>query len=242
MFKNLRTISLFLVISVGFTSCETLSKYKNTMGMGLIGCATGLLAGVAYDELARKAASDRKNLMDDIKGAFKKKKANNKGKVVGLAAGCAAGLGVGLYFDLMKDDIKTDLEAKKIGVNEVKGTDGIEALNLLLGEQAVKFDAGRATIPEGGKGALNSIAETLKAYPDTKINISGHTDGTGDANLNKTLSQNRANAVRDYLVNEAKLPTSQIGDVEGKGATQLIPGASASDGKNRRVEMAVTAG
>lgn len=239
----MKKISLILVLSLALTSCETLQKIgKNTLYGGLIGCATGLLAGVAYDELARKAAKDSKNLKDDLVGAFKKKKANNKGKVVGLAAGCAIGLGVGLYFDLMTDDIKEDLEKKKIGVKEERKGPEIEALKLSLGERAVKFNPGDATIPESGKSALNAIAESMKAYPDTKLYITGHTDSTGVATANQNLSDKRANAVKDYLTNTAGLPSSQIDDAKGVGSSVPAPGAGASDPANRRVEMKITAG
>lgn len=241
---NKKLISLLLIISIlGFASCSIFDKIgKKTMIGGLIGCASGLALGTAADELVRKR-ENKKDFKDAIFGAFKKKKANNNGKMVGLAAGCAIGLGVGLYFDLMKDDVVKDLEAKSIGVAEKRGSDGdIEQLNLQLGEKAIKFEPGQATVPESGKVALNQVAETIKAYPDTKINISGHTDSTGDVNGNRSLSQARANAVRTYLSKEAGLSDEQIGETKGVGPDSPVPGAKPTDPVNRRVELAITAG
>ncbi len=238
----MKKISLILIASLVFTSCETMSKVgKNTLYGGLIGCATGLLAGAAYDEFLKKQAAGSKDLKSDLVGAFKKKKANNKGKVVGLATGCAVGLGVGLYFDLMKDDIKEDLEKKKIGVTEEKQGTDIEALKLSLGERAVKFNPGDATIPDSGKSALNAIAESMKAYPDTKLYITGHTDSTGNAGANQKLSEERAVAVKNYLTTTSGLPSSQIDEAKGLGSTVRPAGAGASDPANRRVEMKITA-
>jgi outer membrane protein OmpA-like peptidoglycan-associated protein/predicted small secreted protein len=240
MKKN--TLVMILLVAFSVTSCETLSKAgKYTMIGGLTGCLTGLLAGAAYDEALKKKASGGK-IDDVVKAAFKKKKSSNKGKAVGLAAGCAIGLGVGLYFDLMKDDIKEDLESKKIGVAEVKGADGdIEALNLKMGEQAIKFNPGKAEVPDTGKATLDKVADSIKAYPDTKVNITGHTDASGDPAFNKTLSQQRADAVKGYLKSQG-ITDDQIGESKGLGAERLAPGAGPTDPANRRVELAITAG
>ena len=233
MKKNI--IVLFVLVIFSMTSCASLSKIgKGTMIGGLTGCLTGLLAGAAYDEAIKKKASGG-SINDVVKSAFgKKKKAGTKGKAVGLAAGCAIGLGVGLYFDLMKDDIKEDLESKKIGVAEVKGSEGeIEQLNLKLGEQAVKFDPGKAEIPGSGKATLDQIAETIKSYPDTKINITGHTDASGNADANKRLSQMRADSVKDYLKSQG-VSSDQIGESIGVGSDRLAPGASPNDPADRK--------
>ncbi|MBK6604457.1 MAG: OmpA family protein [Leptospiraceae bacterium] len=241
MKKN--SLVMILLVAFSVTSCETLSKVgKGTMIGGLTGCLTGLLAGAAYDEAIKKKASGG-DIKDVVKSAFgKKKKASNKGKAVGLAAGCAIGLGVGLYFDLMKDDIKEDLESKKIGVAEVKGADGdIEALSLKMGEQAVKFNPGKADVPDSGKATLDKVADSIKAYPDTKVNISGHTDASGDPAFNKTLSQQRADSVKGYLKSQG-ITDDQIGETKGVGADKPAPGASPNDPANRRVELAITAG
>ncbi|MBP7284197.1 MAG: OmpA family protein [Leptospiraceae bacterium] len=240
MKKNLVVFITLVVFSL--VSCETLSKIgKNTAIGALTGCLGGLLAGAAYDEAIKKKASGG-DINDVVKSAFgKKKKAGNKGKAVGLAAGCALGLGVGLYFDLMKDDIKEDLESKKIGVAEVRGADGdINALNLKLGEQAIKFDPGKAEVPGSGKATLTQIADTLKAYPDTKLNITGHTDASGDPAANKRLSQMRADAVKDFLTSQG-VTAEQIASSVGVGADKPAPGAGPTDPANRRVEMAITA-
>lgn len=241
MKKNITVLFVLAIFSV--TSCASLSKIgKGTVIGGLTGCLTGLLAGAAYDEAIKKKASGGK-IDDVVKAAFgKKKKSGTKGKAVGLAAGCAIGLGVGLYFDLMKDDIKEDLEAKKIGVAEVRGSEGdIEALNLKLGEQAIKFDPGKAEIPGSGRATLDQIAETIKSYPDTKINITGHTDSSGNPDANRRLSQMRADSVKEYLKSQG-VTSDQIGESTGVGSDRPIPGASATDPANRRVELAVTAG
>ncbi len=142
----------------------------------------------------------------------------------------------------MKDDIKEDLESKKIGVAEVKGSDGdTEALNLKMGEQAIKFNPGKAELPDTGKATLDKVADSIKAYPDTKVNITGHTDASGDPALNKSLSQQRADSVKGYLKSQG-ITDDQIGESKGLGAEKLAPGAGPTDPANRRVELAIAAG
>lgn len=239
MKKN--TLTLLVLVAFIVSSCSSLGKVgKGTLIGGLAGCLAGFAAGAEYDELMRKS-TNKKDLKSTMLGSLKKKKKNNNGKVVGLAAGCAIGLGVGLYFDLMKDDIKEDLESKKIGVNEEKGSDGdINKLSLKLGEQAIKFDAGKSEIPESGKGTLDKIAESVKAYPDTKVNITGHTDGA-NSDSNMALSQKRADSVKEYLKTKGGLPDEQIGDSKGLGSTAPAQGLDPKDPANRRVELSITA-
>jgi outer membrane protein OmpA-like peptidoglycan-associated protein len=45
---------------------------------------------------------------------------------------------------------------------------------------SIKFNPGKAEVPDSGKATLDKVADSIKAYPDTKVNISGHTDASGD--------------------------------------------------------------
>jgi outer membrane protein OmpA-like peptidoglycan-associated protein len=86
---------------------------------------------------------------------------------------------------------------------------------------------------------LDQIAETLRGA-ERKIQVLGHTDNQGGASqLNQTLSEKRASAVRDYLVSKG-IPSDLI-RAEGRGPNQPIADNSSVDGRaqNRRVEIVV---
>jgi len=102
----------------------------------------------------------------------------------------------------------------------------------------VNFETGSAELLVDSHAALDKVAETAKKYPNLKLRVEGHTDSTGSASLNQTLSQKRADAVRDYLVNTAGIPADQV-VAAGFGQTRPIASNETSEGRaqNRRVEF-----
>ncbi len=101
------------------------------------------------------------------------------------------------------------------------------------------FATAKSDLLASSYAELDALAEALKKQPAVKILISGHTDNTGNAAANQTLSAARAKAVADYLVKKgvvANRLTSQ-----GFGATQPIAPNTTDEGKaqNRRVELKV---
>jgi outer membrane protein OmpA-like peptidoglycan-associated protein len=86
---------------------------------------------------------------------------------------------------------------------------------------------------------LNNIVKILNENPDLKAKIEGHTDNAGDDAKNMTLSANRAEAVKTYLVNKG-ISADRI-TTEGFGETMPIADNTTSAGrtKNRRVEIKV---
>ena len=86
---------------------------------------------------------------------------------------------------------------------------------------------------------LDKIAQSMKDYPNSLIDVYGHTDSTGSAQLNQTLSENRARTVGDYLsmqgVSQARIRT------QGYGATMPVATNATPEGraKNRRVEIKI---
>ncbi len=103
----------------------------------------------------------------------------------------------------------------------------------------VFFDTDKFELKEESKLELDKLVLMLKKFPFMKIEIGGHTDNTGDANKNKTLSQNRAKAVRDYLVSKG-VETTRLQFV-GYGDTQPIEDNKTPEGraKNRRTVFKV---
>ena len=84
---------------------------------------------------------------------------------------------------------------------------------------------------------MDTVAETIAGYPDQIVEISGHTDSSGDSVVNLELSKERAVAVRDYLVTNG-LPSNQLRPI-GYGESNPVADNSTSAGRaaNRRIEF-----
>ena len=102
----------------------------------------------------------------------------------------------------------------------------------------VLFDTGKATLRPESSAALAPVGELLKGDAALKLEIQGHTDNVGQAVANMKLSQDRAAAVKAYLVttfgiSAARLTTSGFGDTK-----PLAPNtAEGGRAQNRRVEL-----
>ena len=101
----------------------------------------------------------------------------------------------------------------------------------------IKFDTGSATIKAASFPVLAEIATVLKQNPNLKVEIQGHTDSRGSLALNERLSQQRAEAVRDYLMGQGI--ASERLTARGYGPHKPIASNETADGRaqNRRVEL-----
>ncbi len=91
-----------------------------------------------------------------------------------------------------------------------------------------------------GKEILDQVGNFLKAYPNHKVIVRGHTDSVGKEAVNQTLSEKRAQKVREYLVAYQNIQPTRI-TTEGLGPSQPVATNATETGKamNRRVEIAV---
>lgn len=105
--------------------------------------------------------------------------------------------------------------------------------------KGVGFEYNSATLTSDSRPVLDDAAADLKKYPRLKVELQGHTDSRGSDQYNLKLSQRRAEAVRDYLLNQG-VSSNQL-SAKGYGETQ--PKASNDDdagrAENRRVDMQV---
>lgn len=104
--------------------------------------------------------------------------------------------------------------------------------------EKVYFDTAKATIKPESFGVLDDVYGILRAYPDIKkVRIEGHTDNRGDADYNRQLSDDRAKAVRQYLIDKG-IDGSRM-DAQGFGEDKPIDARNTSSAweKNRRVEF-----
>lgn len=113
---------------------------------------------------------------------------------------------------------------------------------LTLDDQRVLFPIGEATIQGEGALALDQVATALKKHPNVQVRIEGHTDDSGTETINRLLGQQRANAVRDYLIRQG-VKASRL-TAQGYGPSRpLVPNDTPENrSKNRRVEFIVVEG
>jgi outer membrane protein OmpA-like peptidoglycan-associated protein len=114
------------------------------------------------------------------------------------------------------------------------------ARGLIVNMSGVWFDTGKATLKPGAREKLSKIAAILAAHRNLKLEVEGHTDNTGSQDLNQELSERRADAVRDYLVQEGVNSTAITARGMGEGQPVASNDSAAGRQLNRRVEMVVS--
>jgi outer membrane protein OmpA-like peptidoglycan-associated protein len=157
------------------------------------------------------------------------------GRIVGAGIGGIAG---GVVGSKMDEQIKT-LKAQTAGSGvEVKPTDDGTAILVSLPD-GVTFDTGSYSLQPQFRPTLEKIAGSLSDYPNSLVDVYGHTDSVGRAAFNQTLSENRARTVGDYLTTH-NVAAGRI-RTQGFGLTQPVAPNDTADGraKNRRVEIKI---
>jgi outer membrane protein OmpA-like peptidoglycan-associated protein len=101
----------------------------------------------------------------------------------------------------------------------------------------IHFDFDKAVIQPDSNALLDDITATLKHFPKWRLRITGHTDSTGDAAYNEELSMNRANAIKQALV-ERGIDAARL-ETLGMGEKQPVASNDTPEGQalNRRVEL-----
>ncbi|WP_028237812.1 OmpA family protein [Stutzerimonas azotifigens] len=109
-------------------------------------------------------------------------------------------------------------------------------------ELDVKFDFDRAQVREESYAEIKNLADFMQQYPQTSTTVEGHTDSVGTDQYNQRLSERRANAVRDVLVNQYGLESNRVNAI-GYGESRPVADNATEEGRqiNRRVEAEVEA-
>lgn len=155
----------------------------------------------------------------------------SQGAVWGAAAGVLLGGALGNYFD------KQAKELAKIA-DVIKTDNGLDIR--LKGD--ILFDTGSAVLNPEAKTLIANLGKVLTKYPCNNIVVGGFTDSTGSAARNQTLSEQRANAVRNELINNNVRTFTPISAV-GFGPSYPVASNDSEAGRqaNRRVELKITA-
>jgi outer membrane protein OmpA-like peptidoglycan-associated protein/opacity protein-like surface antigen len=132
----------------------------------------------------------------------------------------------------LKGDCRTPKPGEAVDANGCAASH-----NFILKGVKFEFDSNRLT--EAAKLILNQVAETLSAYPDINVDVEGHTDYIGSDSYNMSLSERRADAVKDYLMTRGVEGTRMT--PIGYGKTRPIASNETEEGReqNRRVELHV---
>jgi outer membrane protein OmpA-like peptidoglycan-associated protein len=158
---------------------------------------------------------------------------NRTGAVAGAAAGAAIGAAIGHRMD------KQQQELQQIpGVEVSRPSEGQIDVRLT---SDILFDVDSTSLRGESRSTLRDLATNFKQYPDEVIDVAGHTDSTGTSSHNQSLSENRADSVRSYLVDQG-VPSSRI-TARGYGETMPKSSNDTPEGRqlNRRVEIHIRA-
>jgi outer membrane protein OmpA-like peptidoglycan-associated protein len=205
-----------LAIVMTLPACQTVNPYsgeqqRSKVAKGsMIGAAVGAVAGIATS----KDRKDRKERA--LKGA---------------GIGAITGGSVGYYMDVQETKLRQKLE--NTGVSVTRDGD-----NLILNIPSNNtFDVDKADLNPDFSQVLDSVADVLKEYKSTMIEVSGHTDNTGSDSHNQWLSQARAQAVAQELT-RFKVEPVRI-DTVGYGESRPVASNDTASGRqqNRRVEL-----
>lgn len=160
---------------------------------------------------------------------------NAKSRYVwGAAVGALAGSAIGSYMDKQEQEFREELSDTGVSVER----DGDNLRLIMPGN--ITFATGSANIVSNFGPILNDVVTVLNRFDKTVLHVSGHTDNVGNDEYNQQLSLNRANSVKNYLIQhnvDARRVTTQ-----GFGESMPVADNSTESGRqqNRRVELTIT--
>jgi outer membrane protein OmpA-like peptidoglycan-associated protein len=154
---------------------------------------------------------------------------------IGATLGGTAGILIAKKMDKQKKELETAIPDATVAT-----LNNGEALKITFAS-GILFATNSNTVSDASKIVLRNFSSSLKSHPDTFIKITGHTDNTGRADYNQTLSEKRAQSVYEYLLNLGI--NNERMSYEGKGIHEPIASNHTEEGRasNRRVEILILA-
>ena len=206
--KKLKIYALLLSACVLLASCNM----NNTAKGALIGAGGGTALGALIGKWSGNTAL---------------------GAGIGAVAGTTAGVIIGKKMDKAREQA-AQIEGATVET-ETDSQGNTVAVKVTL-DGDVTFATNKATLNAASKQSLATFAAQLAS--DVDLAVVGHTDNTGTDAINNPLSENRAFAVKNYLV-EQGIASSRFKSVIGKGSTEPIASNSTAEGRaqNRRAEL-----
>ena len=149
----------------------TTSPNQRAKEAAAIGAIGGALAGAAVEQNGRPA----------------------RGAIIGAAVGAAAGAAYGNMLDKQAAELRATLDGR------IQITNAGDYLVVTM-PQDILFDVDSTFVRSGLRSDLAALADNLQRYPNSTVEVVGHTDNTGAASYNQDLSERRAAAVRAVLL------------------------------------------
>lgn len=204
-------MSMIMILSTALLFSSCASLNKTQKGG-----AVGVVAGGAMGAVIGKAAGN-----------------TGLGAIIGAAVGGATGAVIGHKMDKQAEEIKKtvpDAKVERVGEGIV-----VEFSSNVL------FAYDKSNLSDDAKINLNKLVTVLNSYPDTDIEVQGHTDSKGSESYNQNLSEQRAGIVSGYLYNHG-IANNRI-RTKGFGENMPKYDNNTADGRtqNRRVEFLISA-
>lgn len=216
-FKQFKLVALTFVIITGLNSCDAIKNANNKQKGAVIGTAGGAILGAIIGN-----------------NVGKKGDGGELGAVIGGVVGGTAGVLIGNKMDKQAQKIETEIPGAKVERID-------DSILVTFDEQSgVHFETNLFNITPTSATLLHKLGGILQEYPDTKILVVGHTDSSGTASYNMTLSEKRGYAVTNYFIqniglNSSRFTTSWFGESEPVADNSTAEGRA----KNRRVNIAI---
>jgi outer membrane protein OmpA-like peptidoglycan-associated protein len=115
-----------------------------------------------------------------------------------------------------------------------------EGENVILRLVGLNFDSGKSELKQENLDLLAKVERAIDVFPRSELIIEGHTDSYGSDDMNQTLSQSRAEAVQQYMINAMRIPTYRL-IATGFGETNPIANNETASGRaqNRRIDIVI---
>lgn len=216
LIKKISIFSLILILIASLGSCKATQNANNKQKGAVIGAAGGAILGAIIGEKAGKGGN------------------GELGAVIGGVVGGTAGVLIGNRMDKQAQEIQEEIP----GAVVERIDDGIV---ITFDENSgVYFDTNKFDINADSQVTLDALSGILTEHQDTNVLVVGHTDSSGAAEYNMTLSEKRANAVTSYFVstkglNQLRFTTNWFGEEQPTHDNATPEGRA----KNRRVNVVI---
>lgn len=216
---SIMAMLLSVAMLLGGCSGSKWATQNNKTKGGVLGGAGGALLGAGIGALAGKG----------------------KGAAIGAAVGGAVGAGAGVLIGKKMDKQQADLEQiEGAKVETVTDVNNLQAIKVTF-DSGILFATGKSNLSTASKQSLKEFANSLFENPDTDVTIYGHTDNTGSRAINEKISNERAETVAKFIIENGVLGSRLT--TEGKAYDQPVASNETAEGRaqNRRVEIFITA-
>ena len=214
--KNDLRMKTTKILLTGFFMATIFLAGCKTMNKSQKGAVIGTAGGAAGGAVIGKAAGN-----------------TAMGAIIGAAAGGVTGAVIGRKMDKQAEEIKKEIPDAEV----VRVAEGI----VIEFKSQILFGFDQSNLTSEAKANLDKLVTILQKYPDTNIEVQGHTDSKGTTNYNQKLSEQRASTVSYYLAGKG-IATSRL-SIHGFGESlpRYTNDTDEGQAQNRRVDFLISA-